>query len=75
MIQWNTKGEKPQPGQRILIKLPDGRVCSCTVAANGDGIHLDDYIDSMDLMALLGTTIIWHPLESEPSVDTIDPPY
>jgi hypothetical protein len=74
MIQWNTKGEKPQPNQRILIKLPDGRVCSCTVAENGDGIHLD-YVDSMDLLALLWTTIIWHPLESDKPVDTIEPPY
>lgn len=41
-------GETPKPGQRIALKLPDGRVCSCIVTEKG-GLEIE-HVDSMDLV-------------------------
>ena len=60
-IEW-IKKEIPKPNDRILIKFPDGRVSSATVAENGSGVELD-HADAFDLFKLfLKGDIEWHPL-------------
>lgn len=61
MIDWIKDGSAPKPGQHIIIKMPDGRVFGCTVDINGSGIHID-HVDGLDLLAIIGTTIEWYPI-------------
>lgn len=50
MINW-IKDKNPEPGRRIAIKLPDGRVCSCKVTQTG-GVFLE-HVDGIDLLSYM----------------------
>ena len=49
-IKWKLASkEEPKPGDRVLLKLPDGRCCSGLVTETG-GFALE-YVDSIDLLS------------------------
>lgn len=49
--------EIPKPGERIIMKLPDGRVCSGKVTET-EGFELD-YVDNLDLVKAMLSPIEW----------------
>ncbi len=49
-MKWKlAKNESPKPGKRVVVLLPDMRVCSGFVTISG-GIKLD-HVDSLDLFS------------------------
>lgn len=62
MINWITD-RNPKAGEKVIIKLSDGRVFSGTVT---ESLGIDiDYVDSLDLMSEMvkGMPIQWYPNE------------
>ena len=58
MINWKKENDEiPEPGKRIAIHLPDGRVCSGMVTPTG-GFNLE-YVDSIDLLSYMISDKEW----------------
>lgn len=51
MINWNKINEAmPDSGRRVIIKLSDGRICSCKT--NTGDLEIE-HVDNMDMLAYM----------------------